>query len=123
MLQRTSAACLQNISSVPGGREMGWNEWPPILFAVLAQAAVGAFWVQACFVLKPGTDAAASERLARGTLPLWIIMGLALAASIFHPGASLRGVDAIDRIAAAPLSSEILTASAFLALGGLYWRL
>ncbi len=102
---------------------MGWNEWPLILFTVLAQTAVGAFWVQACFLLRPGTDAAAAERLARGTLPLWILMGIAFAASTFHLGMPLRGINALNRVGAAPLSNEIVTGSAFFALGGLYWLL
>ena len=100
---------------------MGSNEWPLILFTVLAQTAVGAFWVQAVFLLKPGTDQETAKRLALGTLPLWILMACAFAASSLHLGMPFRGINALARVGQAALSNEIVTGGAFFALGSAYW--
>ena len=45
---------------------MGWNEWPLIVFTVLAQTAIGAFWVHA-FVLLGNT--ASSEQRQKAAMP------------------------------------------------------
>ena len=102
---------------------MGWNEWPLIVFTVLAQTAIGAFWVHAYVLLGNTASSEQRQKLARGSLVLWLLMAVAFAASTAHLGMPLRAINSLARVGSAPLSNEILTGGAFFALGGLGWLL
>ena len=102
---------------------MGWNEWPLIVFTVLAQTAIGAFWVHAFVLLGNTASSEQRQKLARGSLVLWLLMAVAFAASTAHLGMPLRAINSLARVGSAPLSNEILTGGAFFALGGLGWLL
>ncbi len=100
---------------------MGWNEWPLIIFTVLAQSAVGAFIISvAVLFLLPG-NASAKLRLERSLLPIWVLIGLGFLASMAHLGMPMRGANALIRFGQASLSNEIAFGTSFLACGGLAW--
>lgn len=100
---------------------MGWNEWPLIIFTVLAQSAVGAFIIAvAVLFLLPG-NAAAKLRLERSLLLIWVLLGLGFLASMAHLGMPMRGANALIRFGEASLSNEIAFGTSFLACGGIAW--
>lgn len=100
---------------------MGWNEWPLIIFTVLAQTAVGAFIISvAVLFLLPG-NAVAKLRLERSLLPVWVLLGLGFLASMAHLGVPMRGANALIRFGQASLSNEIAFGTSFLACGGIAW--
>lgn len=100
---------------------MGWNEWPLMLFTVIAQSAMGAFW-WCCFALRSsGLSENQRARLERAMLTIWIMMGIALVLSSAHLGSPLRAVNAIFRFGQSPLSNEVVFGTVFTGLGGLRW--
>lgn len=102
---------------------MGWNEWPLILFTVISQTAVGAFWW--CCLALIGADLSSEQRqrLERNMLLLWIMMGAAFALSSFHMGSPFRAMNSVLRFGQANLSNEIVFGGAFVGLGVVFWTL
>ncbi|MFT4173172.1 MAG: dimethyl sulfoxide reductase anchor subunit [Rhodocyclaceae bacterium] len=102
---------------------MGWNEWPLILFTVISQCAVGAFWWCSLALFGANLPADQRRRLERNMLLLWIMMGIAFMVSSFHMGSPLRAMNSMLRFGHANLSNEIVFGGAFAATGALYWLL
>ena len=102
---------------------MGWHEWPLMLFTVLAQCAIGAFWW--CFIALWFADPSPERRtrLEHSMIVLWGLMAVGFALSTFHLGAPLRAPNAMLRFWHAPLSNEIVFGGGFFALGLLGWWL
>lgn len=97
------------------------HEFPLVIFTVLSQSAIGAFiWCSiALCCAKLATDARA--RLNKAMFAIWVLMGLALALSTMHLGMPFRAMNALIRTGQAPLSNEIIGASAFAGLGFICW--
>lgn len=102
---------------------MGWHEFPLVIFTVLAQCAVGAFILLGALMLTGRLEGASLRRLNRLMLIIWILMGVAFAASTLHLGSPLRAPNALLRLGGSWLSNEIFLGSLFFALGGLFWLL
>jgi DMSO reductase anchor subunit len=102
---------------------MGWHELPLVIFTVLAQCAVGAFILLGALMLMGRLDEVTLRRLNRPMLIIWVMMGLAFAASTLHLGSPLRAPNALLRLGGSWLSNEIFFGSLFFALGGLFWLL
>lgn len=102
---------------------MGWNEWPLIIFTVLAQSGVGAFLLTVCVIFFAKRDAATRLRLERSMLLIWIIMGLAFLTVALHLGSPFRALNSLFRFGQASLSNEVAFGSLFIGCGGLAWLL
>lgn len=108
---------------------MNTQEWPLIIFSILAQMSVGAFvtlGIMHFFALRT-TDAQEADRLSdRALLAIEVVMVLALLASFFHLGNPLNAPRAITNIGASWLSREILFGVLFGGLGFVFaflqWR-
>lgn len=87
-------------------------ELPLVLFTVLSQAAVGMVLMSAVrgFARQDGSDARNEWMLVAG------LMGLGIAASLFHLGHPLEAYRALAHLEKAWLSREVLAAGIFLAL-------
>jgi anaerobic dimethyl sulfoxide reductase subunit C (anchor subunit) len=102
---------------------MGWQEWPLILFTVFGQCVVGALIIMGLAQIAGGLSGEQSRSLHRAMLMLWLLMGLAFAASFMHLGSPLRALNSLNRLGSSGLSNEIAGGSAFFAVGGIYWLL
>jgi DMSO reductase anchor subunit len=102
---------------------MGWNEWPLMIFTVLAQCAIGAYWFCAVAVLAKAGGEHASRRLEKMMLLIWVFVGIGFLCSAFHLGSPFRAGNALIRVGQAPLSNESLFGPLFIACGGLAWLL
>lgn len=102
---------------------MAWHEWPLILFTVLAQTAVGAFLLLGCIILSQKLSVTEHVKLHRNMFFIWVLMALGFLASTMHLGNPLRAINALNQVGHSWLSNEILTGSAFFAIGGFYWLL
>ncbi|HCA7354563.1 TPA: dimethyl sulfoxide reductase anchor subunit family protein [Citrobacter freundii] len=98
----------------------GWHEWPLVLFTVLGQCVAGALIVSGYGWLTTKDDAV-KQRIVRSMFFLWLVMGIALLASVIHLGSPLRAFNSLNRIGASALSNEIASGSLFFAVGGLWW--
>ncbi len=105
------------------------QEWPLIVFTILAQAAVGAFVVLEVvrYFAVRRAGAAEADRLTDGVLlAIWPVMALALVASLFHLGSAVNAPKAINHLATSWLSREILSALLFAGVGVIFaflqWR-
>ncbi|TNG92863.1 dimethylsulfoxide reductase [Testudinibacter aquarius] len=101
---------------------MGLHEWPLVFFTVLAQSAVGAFWVFTLLLLTEKSERAATRTHYVMTV-LWGLMAIGFIFSTLHLGSPQRAFNALNRIGASGLSNEIAAGSAFFALGAGYWAL
>jgi anaerobic dimethyl sulfoxide reductase subunit B (iron-sulfur subunit) len=94
-----------NYEEIRPRKESAWDEVPLVIFTLLAQLSVGAFWFALLFLPKPLT-----------ILPLSII-GLSLGVGMFfsfaHLGTKKNAWRAILHLKKSWLSREILTASLF----------
>ena len=102
---------------------MGWHEWPLVVFTVIAQSAVGAFWWCCLALLAGGLPPDQVSRLEGLMVVIWAMMAAAFSASAFHLGSPLRAINASFRFGRAPLSNEVVFGSAFVGLGILGWIL
>lgn len=102
---------------------MGWHELPLVIFTVLTQCAVGAFILLGALILMGRLESTSLRRLNRQMLFIWVLMGLAFAASTLHLGTPLRAPNALLRLGGSWLSNEIFLGSLFFALGGFFWLL
>lgn len=100
---------------------MGWNEWPLMLFTVIAQCAIGAFWWSCCALLSGKLSEQQRSRLEHNMLVIWVMMGIAFVFSSAHLGSPLRAINSVLRFGQSPLSNEIVFGSAFAGLGFLRW--
>ncbi|SFD14008.1 DmsC/YnfH family molybdoenzyme membrane anchor subunit [Pragia fontium] len=101
--------------------ELGWHEWPLMLFTVLGQCAVGGFIVLALALLCGKTDERQRKSIHRGMFFIWVLMGIAFLASVMHLGTMSRAFNSLNRIGESGLSNEIAFGSIFFAIGGIYW--
>ncbi|MBP1128928.1 anaerobic dimethyl sulfoxide reductase subunit C (anchor subunit)/Tat-targeted selenate reductase subunit YnfH [Serratia sp. PL17] len=102
---------------------MGWHEWPLMLFTVLGQCVVGAIIVMGLAVIGGNLNEQQSRAVHRSLFFLWLLMGIAFAASTLHLGSPLRAFNALNRVGASALSNEIAAGAVFFAVGGCYWLL
>lgn len=102
---------------------MGWHEWPLMLFTVLGQCVVGAIIVMGLTVIGGNLNEQQSRTVHRSLFFLWLLMGIAFAASTLHLGSPLRAFNALNRVGASALSNEIAAGAVFFAVGGCYWLL
>lgn len=102
---------------------MGWHEWPLMLFTVLGQCVVGAIIVMGLTVIGGNLNEQQSRAVHRSLFFLWLLMGIAFAASTLHLGSPLRAFNALNRVGASALSNEIAAGAVFFAVGGCYWLL
>ncbi len=102
---------------------MGMNEWPLIVFTVLAQSAVGAFVLATLVVFLAPANADDKLRFERRLLPIWLLLGAGFFFSMQHLGTPMRGMNAVLRFGRASLSNEIVFGTSFLACGGIAWLL
>ncbi|MFV0333939.1 MAG: dimethyl sulfoxide reductase anchor subunit family protein [Tropicimonas sp.] len=102
---------------------MGWHEWPLMLFTVLAQSAVGAFWLCVLAMFAERRAGADVLRLERLMVVVLAVLGCGFLFSVAHVGSPMRGANAFLRVGRAPLSNELFFGMSFLAAGGLAWLL
>ncbi|SKA29942.1 dimethyl sulfoxide reductase anchor subunit family protein [Consotaella salsifontis] len=102
---------------------MGWNEWPLMLFTVLAQSAIGAYWLCAFALFTERRDVLARRRLERLMIVVWVVLGAAFLSSTAHVGSPMRGANVLLRVGQAPLSNELFFGMSFIAVGGIAWLL
>lgn len=108
---------------------MNVRDWSLILFTILAQMSVGAFWVLGFvhFYATRKTNEEEADRLSdRALLAIGPLMILGLIASLFHLGDPLNAFRAVTNIGESWLSREIFFGVTFVILGGLFavmqWR-
>lgn len=108
---------------------MDVRDWSLILFTILAQMSVGAFWVLGVVHLyatrKTNRDEA--DRLSdKALLAIGPLLALGFLASLFHLGNPVGAVRAVSNVGQSWLSREILFGVTFAVLGGLFafmqWR-
>ncbi|CAK1808683.1 dimethyl sulfoxide reductase anchor subunit family protein [Vibrio crassostreae] len=102
---------------------MIFHEWSLIFFTVLAQTAVGGYFLIGARALVLGHD---EEKLNSYKVPmfiLWTLMGLGFMFSTTHLGSPLRAFNAFNQLGSAWLSNEVFFGAAFFAVGGLQWLL
>ena len=100
---------------------MGWREWPLIIFTVVAQSALGAFWWYCLALLAAGLSAEHAARLTAFSPAIWGMIILAFVAAGFHLGRPLRAINASFRLGRAHFSNEVVSGSAFVGLVMLWW--
>ena len=83
---------------------MGWHEWPLMLFTVLGQCVVGAIIVMGLAVIGGNLNEQQSRAVHRSLFFLWLLMGIAFAASTLHLGSPLRAFNALSRVGASPMA-------------------
>ncbi len=96
---------LANVEEIRPKKESAWSEFPLVVFTLLAQLSVGAFWLAALFLPKP-----------LDVLPLLAIgaaLALGMAASFAHLGTKRNAWRAIFHLKKSWLSREILFALFF----------
>lgn len=101
--------------------ELGWHEWPLMLFTVLGQCAVGGFIVLGLALLCNQTTDEQRKSIHKGMFFIWVLMGIAFIASVMHLGTIARAFNSLNRVGESGLSNEIALGSAFFAIGGFYW--
>lgn len=87
-----------------------------VVFSILSQAAVGAFWTLGALHIWAARQAglqAASELTSPGWLAVVLLMGAGILASFFHLGAPSRAWRAFSNLRHSWLSREILCAVVF----------
>ena len=102
---------------------MGLHEWPLMIFTVLAQSAVGAYWLCTIAILSNAAGQDANRRLEKAMLLIWIFLGIGFLLSSLHLGTPMKAFNAFNHIGSAPLSNEGFFGVLFLACGGLAWLL
>lgn len=98
---------------------MARREWPLVIFTLLGQTAVGAFWLTAVPLAFTDPGAAPEGGMSLGFAVFGGIaglLGIAAAASFFHLGRPWRAVYAINNLKTSWLSREILSEVVFLSL-------
>ncbi len=102
--------------------EMAFSEISLVVFTAIAPAGAVGFAVMA-LVARFARDVDAAERTDRHlVVPLLLVLG-GLIASATHLGTPANALYVITGLGRSPLSNEVASAAAFLALGGAYWIL
>ncbi len=102
---------------------MGWNEWPLIFFTVLAQTAVGAYWLCSLAVLRNADGPDTGLKIERRMLAIWVFLIVGFGLSAFHLGSPFRATNALFRLGHAPLSNESFFGPLTVACGLIAWFL
>jgi len=108
---------------------MNVRDWSLILFTILVQMSVGAFWVLGLvhYYAARKVDEKEADRLSdRALLVIGPLMILGLLASLLHLGDPLNAFRAVTNVGSSWLSREILFGTIFAVLGGVFavmqWR-
>jgi len=108
---------------------MNMHEWALILFTILSQMSVGAFWVLGVvhFYARRKVGESAADRLSDGALlVIGPVLALAFVASIFHLGSPLNAPRAVLNLGSSWLSREIFFGVLFAVTGAIFallqWR-
>jgi anaerobic dimethyl sulfoxide reductase subunit C (anchor subunit) len=108
---------------------MNTQEWALILFTILSQMAVGAFWVLGIvhtYARRKMGDTAADRMSDGALLVIGPVLVLAFVASLFHLGSPLNAPRAVINLGSSWLSREIFFGSMFALVGALFalmqWR-
>jgi anaerobic dimethyl sulfoxide reductase subunit C (anchor subunit) len=102
---------------------MQTTEWPLIVFTILMQMAVGALLVLELahvYVARKSSAAEADRMTDRVLLPLIVLVGVALVASLLHLGNYMNAPKAINNLATSWLSREIAFSVGFGLLGVIF---
>jgi len=108
---------------------MELRDWALIIFTILAQMSVGAFWVLGIVhyyaTRKAGVEEA--DRMSdRALLAIIPVLVLGMLASLFHLGNPFNAYKAVTHFTSSWLSREVLFGVLFLVFGALYaflqWR-
>jgi DMSO reductase iron-sulfur subunit len=94
-------------------------EIPLMIFTLLAQMAIGAFWAILLIFLLLGNDPAAVQAILRPLLSVGVVLLGAVFASLFHLGKPMSAWRALNHLRKSWLSREIL----FLAAFGILWSI
>jgi anaerobic dimethyl sulfoxide reductase subunit C (anchor subunit) len=108
---------------------MNTQEWALILFTILSQMAVGAFWVLGVVhtYARRKAGETAADRMSDGALMvIGPVLVLAFIASLFHLGSPLNAPRAVISLGTSWLSREIFFGALFAMVGALFallqWR-
>jgi len=108
---------------------MELREWALIIFTILAQMSVGAFWVLSIVHFYASRKASVEEadRMSdRALLAIIPVLGLGMLASLLHLGNPLSAYKAVTNLGSSWLSREILFGVLFVVFGAIYallqWR-
>lgn len=101
---------------------MGWHEWPLMVFTVLAQSAIGAFWICAfAVILNVAKDQQSTLKLERVMVLITVLVSIGFLFSALHLGSPFKAINAFYRIGQSPLSNEGFFGVLFIACSGLAW--
>ena len=100
---------------------MRGQEWPLVIFTVVAQAAIGALWWCCLALLAGDLTPVQTSRLEGSMLVIWAMTAVAFFASFFHLGVPFRALNACFRFGRAPLANEVVFGSAFTCIGLISW--
>ncbi|TCO99708.1 anaerobic dimethyl sulfoxide reductase subunit C (anchor subunit) [Rubrivivax gelatinosus] len=102
---------------------MGWHEWPLILFTVIAQTAMGAFWWCFAALMAGGLDPERRHALEKRMIVVWALVAVGFGFAAFRLGSPLRFINASFRFGAAAFSNEVVFGSLFACAGIATWYL
>ncbi len=102
---------------------MGWAEWPLIIFTVIAQSAIGAYWWSLVIRLFAVLGPEQSLDFDRSMLAVWVLQSASLAIASSHLGMPRRAINAVFRVGRSRFSNEVFFGGGFAALGLLGWIL
>ena len=102
--------------------EMAISEISLVVFTAIAPAGAIGYIVMA-LVARLASDAKMGERADRFLVLPLILTLVGLIASATHLGTPANALYVITGVGRSPLSNEVVSAAAFLALGGAYWIL
>ena len=102
---------------------MGLSEWPLIIFTVIAQSAIGAYWWSLIVRLSDVLGPEQSLDFDRPMLAVWLLQIASLAIASSHLGMPLRAINAVFRVGRSRFSNEVFFGGGFAALGLLGWIL
>lgn len=102
--------------------EMAFSEISLVVFTAIAPAGAVGYIVMA-LVARFSHDAKAGERSDRFLVIPLLLALVGLIASATHLGTPANALYVITGLGRSPLSNEVASAAAFLALGGAYWIL
>jgi anaerobic dimethyl sulfoxide reductase subunit C (anchor subunit) len=108
---------------------MNTQEWALILFTILSQMVVGAFWVLGIVhtYARRKMGESAADRMSDGALlVIGPVLALAFIASLFHLGSPLNAPRAVVNLGSSWLSREIFFGALFAITGAIFallqWR-
>lgn len=102
--------------------DMAISEITLVAFTTIAPAGMLGFVLMGAAILASRDDSRASALSRHLIIPLTLAL-LGLIASATHLGTPANALYVLTGVGRSPLSNEVLSAAAFLALGGVYWIL